>query len=310
MEPYVYIENDRVVERPTSTTPGQNSPRGVFWRPGPIAPSLKIEEVLPTLQRRATDFIRRQTRQQPFFLYLPLTSPHTPWVPTGQWRGKTKAGDYGDFVAQTDHVVGSALKSLDDAGLAENTLVIMASDNGAHWTPEDKEKYTHRANASWRGMKADIYEAGHRIPFIVRWPGKVKPGSVSAQLGCLTDFFATAAGIVGMRLPRDAAEDSYSLLPALMGGRAARQSVVHHSNEGMFAIRDTRWKLVLGLGSGGFSKPSHLDPQPDGPSGQLFDLENDPSEANDLFQKRPDVVARLTALLRQYQQQGFSRPQA
>lgn len=310
MDPYVYIENDRTVEQPTANTPGQKEPRGVFWRPGPIAPGLKIEEVLPTLRDKAVGYLqqRAKTPNQPFFLYFPLTGPHTPWVPQPQYRGKSGAGIYGDFVMQCDDVLGAVLKTLDDTGLASNTIVVFTSDNGAHWTPEDKKKYPHRANASWRGMKADIQEAGHRIPFLVRWPGVVKAGAVNNDPGCLTDLMATVAEIAGKTLPRDAGEDSFSLLPALKGGKGTRDTIVHHSVDGVFAIKQDEWKLIFGRGSGGFSQPKKIDVKPGEPEGELYNLAKDPGETTNLYLKNPEVVKRLTALMDRYKQEGRSRP--
>lgn len=311
MAPYLYFENDHAVQKPTSKTDGKNAPRGVFWRPGPAAPDFQFEEVLPTLAGKAVSLIRDRAakRSQPFFLYLALTAPHTPWLPKAQYQGKSKAGIYGDFVAQVDDTLGQVLKAVDDAKLSENTLVIFTSDNGADWKPEDKEKFAHRANANWRGEKADIWDAGHRIPFIARWPGKIKPGTTSDELGCLTDLMGTLAPIVNYALPKDAGEDSYNLLPALLGqkGKPIREAIVHHSNQGMFSIRQGEWKLELGLGSGGFSKPQTVEPVPGGPKGQLYNLAKDPTEADNLYLKYPEIVARLTALLDKYKQQGFSR---
>ncbi|HET8548438.1 MAG TPA: arylsulfatase [Bryobacteraceae bacterium] len=311
MEPYLYFENDRVLEQPTAHTPGRNSPRGVFWRPGPIAPSLRIEEVLPILRERASRYIleRASRPEQPFFLYLALTSPHTPWLPSRRFRGRSRAGDYGDFVAETDDVLGSIMLALDKHGLADKTLLIFTSDNGADWTPQDKERFLHRANAAWRGQKRDIYEGGHRIPFIARWPGRVRAGSVSDQLGCLTDLLATAADITNTPMGANAGEDSFSLLPALAGTgarRPVRDAVVHHSNDGLFAIRQGRWKLVLGRGSGGSSKPVREEVKPGGPAGQLYDVAADPGELSDVYAREPDTVTRLTALLEKYQRDGRS----
>lgn len=311
MDPYFYFENDRVVEQPTARTEGRNSPRGVFWRGGGIAPGMKLEEVLPTLTRKATGIVReRATKAQPYFLYLPLTGPHTPWLPIPPWRGKSKAGDYGDFVAQVDDTVGQVLRAIEDSGAASNTLVIFTSDNGADWKPQDKAKFAHRANAGWRGEKADIWDGGHRIPFLARWPGRIAPGTTSNELGCLTDLMGTAAEIAGAKLPADAGEDSYSLLPALAGrrGKPIREAVVHHSVEGMFGIRQGEWKLELGLGSGGFSDPKRIEPKPGGPRGQLYNIAKDPAETENLWLKHPETVARLTALLEKYQREGRSRP--
>ncbi|MBN8829986.1 MAG: arylsulfatase, partial [Sphingomonadales bacterium] len=197
--PYLYFENDRVVEAPTSHTAGSNEPRGVFWRPGPIAPAFRMEEVVPTLTDRAVRIVRdASARSEPFFLYFPLPSPHTPWVPLPEYRGRSGAGDYGDYVVETDTMIGKLLDEIDARGIAEETIVIVTSDNGADWKPEDDARFAHRANASWRGEKADAWEAGHRIPFVVRWPGRVQPGSTSAETGSLTDIMATLAGALGL----------------------------------------------------------------------------------------------------------------
>ena len=312
MDPYLYFENDRVVEKPTSKTVGQNEPRGVFWRGGDMAPHFQIPEVLPTLTDKGISIIKDRagkSRQQPFFLYLALSAPHTPWVPKKQFVGKSQAGIYGDFVAQVDDTLGRVLRAIDEAGIADNTLVIFTSDNGADWKVGDKQKYAHRANADWRGEKADIWDGGHRIPFLARWPGKIRPGSASDELGCLTDLMATVASIVDFKLPRDAGEDSYNLLPAYLGQKSKpiREAIVHHSNQGMFSIRQGPWKLEFGLGSGGFSDPQHIDPVPGGPQGQLYNLESDPAEAENLWLKRPEVVKRLTALLTKYQKPGLQQ---
>lgn len=312
MDPYLYFENEKVVEKPTAKTAGSKEPRGVFWREGPMAPEFRIPEVLPTLTSKAISLIRERAANphQPFFLYLALTAPHTPWVPKRPFIGRSKAGLYGDFVAQVDDSLGQVLQALEKHKLTDNTLVIVTSDNGADWKVSDKEKYAHRANANWRGEKADIWDGGHRIPFLARWPGKIQPGSINRDLGCLTDLMSTAASITGFELPKNAGEDSFNLLPALLEKSAApaRSAIVHHSSEGMFSIRRGEWKLELGLGSGGFSAPQRIQPQPGGAQGQLYNLKNDPAEADNLWLKRPDIVAELTALLDKYKRQGYSRP--
>ena len=311
MDPYVWVENDRVVERPTAHTDGRNEPRGVFWRAGPIAPGFQLEQVLPTLTNKAVDFLRTRAAKpaQPFFLYLPLTGPHTPWLPAAEFRGRSGAGDYGDFAVQVDDSLGRVLAALDQAKLAGNTLVIFTSDNGAHWNPQDKDRFPHRSNASWRGMKADIYEAGHRVPFLARWPGHIAPGSASGELGCLTDLMATAAGVLDVRLPKNAGEDSYNLLPAMLGkaGKPIREAVVHHSSEGTFAIRLGEWKLIQGRGSGGFSEPKRIEPGEGEPAGELYNLRADPQETDNVYERRPVVVKRLAGLLDRYQREGRSR---
>jgi arylsulfatase A-like enzyme len=269
--------------------------------------------VLPVLARKASGIIRERsrTKDRPFFLYFPLTGPHTPWVPAKQYRGRSGAGDYGDFVVQVDDVVGQVMQALEETGLAGNTLLILTSDNGAHWTPDDKRRFPHLANAHWRGMKADIWDAGHRIPFLARWPGRIRSGSVSAQLGCLTDLLATVADIAGIPLPENAGEDSFSLAPVLLGAKprgAPREAVVHHSVDGIFSIRKGDWKLALGLGSGGFSEPRKVAPGPGGPAGQLYNIAADPGETKNLYQQHPEVVSGLAALLEQYRKRGRSRP--
>ncbi len=313
MEPYLYFENDRALEQPTTRTPGQDSPRGVFWRPGPIAPGMKLEEVLPTLTRKAVSIIRERARgPRPLFLYFPMTGPHTPWLPVPPFRGRSKAGDYGDFVAQVDDALGQVLRAVEESGSANNTLFVFTSDNGAHWKPEDKAHFAHRANGPWRGQKSDAYEAGHRIPFLARWPGRIQPGTTSTELGCLIDLMGTAAELVDFPLPGNAGEDSYSLLPALLGGggKPIREALVLHTGGGMFVVRQGPWKLNLGRGSGGFTQPARIQPKAGEPDGELYNLASDPAETKNVYVQNPEVVARLSALLERYQKQGSSRPGA
>ncbi len=312
-EPYLFVENNKPVEAPTARTEGKNDPRGVFWRAGDIAPSFTMEGCLPTLADKAVEYIKKRAAaspSQPFFLYFPLTGPHTPWMPTKEWSGKSKAGIYGDFVAQVDALLGRIAATLEQTGQARNTLLVFTSDNGAHWTPDDKSKFPHRANANWRGMKADIHDAGHRIPLIARWPGHIKGGQVSRQLGCLTDLMATAADVVGYPLPGGAGEDSFSWLPAATGSKpktALRDTIVHHSAQGMFAIRRGNWKLCLGRGSGGFSTPQKIEPKPGEPAGELYNLAADAGETDNVYLKHPEVVAELTARLNRFKAEGRSR---
>lgn len=310
MEPYVYVENDHVLEQPTGTVKEIREQRGIFYRGGAAAPGFRHEEVLPKLTARAAEWVKGR-RQQPWFLYLPFTAPHTPWLPVGQFQGKSKAGPYGDFVTMVDDAMGQVLKALDESGQAQNTLVVITSDNGAHWLPEEIEKWGHRANDGWKGQKADIWDAGHRIPLLARWPGKIAAGTTSAKLTCLTDLMATMAEVTGGPLPAEAGEDSFSMLGTLTGRRTGspeREAVVHHSASGHFAVRRGSWKLHLGRGSGGFSDPREYKPKPGEPAGELFNLATDPEERNNLYKRRPELVAELTALLEKYQREGRSRP--
>jgi arylsulfatase A-like enzyme len=317
MPPYVYVENTRVVKLPTEKiAAGVMRRQGGegFWRAGAIAPGFTHQGVLPTLTEKAVVFLDKQAKQaprKPFFLYLALTGPHTPWVPTEKFVGKSKAGPYGDFVAQVDATVGAVLVALDRLKLSDDTLVIFTSDNGAHWTLEDIRRWGHRANLFWRGQKADIWEAGHRVPFIARWPGRIPPGRTSNETICLTDLLATCAALVGEKLPKGAGEDSFNLLPVLLGkhkGGPVREGTVHHSGQGLFALRQGDWVFIDGLGSGGFTAPAKEKARPGGPTGQLYNLARDPQQQNNVFLEEPEVVNRLRALLRRYQEQGHSRP--
>jgi arylsulfatase A len=301
MPPYCWLENGRLVEAPTSHTPGskrQWEGGDGFWRAGPIAPSFDFYGVLPTVAAKSVEFIKRQSADKPFFLYVPLTAPHTPWMPTNAFRGKTKVDWYGDFVAEVDWALGQILKAVDDAGLRDNTLVVFASDNGSPCMAEHIDKFGHRANGPWRGQKSDVYEGGHRVPFICRWPGKVQPGAQSRQTVCMTDVLATFAAMTGDSLSADAGPDSYSILAAVRNPTLEtpiREATVHHSGNGTFAIRQGPWKLIQGLGSGGFTAPQRIKPTPGGPGGQLYNLDDDPGEQTNLWIEQPEIVKQLSA---------------
>ena len=315
MVPYVYVENEQVVAAPTDSiaeSGGRRSGGDGFWRGGAIAPGFRHIDVLPTLTERAVTFIEEQEGSaRPFFLYLAFSAPHTPWLPTAEFVDRSGAGPYGDFVAQVDAAIGTVLDALSRAGVDDNTLVLVTSDNGAHWLPSDIQEYGHRANGALRGQKADIWEGGHRVPFIARWPGRVTPGSSSEETVSLADMLATVADLVGASIPPGAGEDSYSLLPILLGKELEsplREATVHHSLSGVFAIRQGPWKLILGRGSGGFSEPQSIEPAPGEPEGQLYNLDNDPGETANLYLDRPDIVARLRTLLSRYRDSGRSAP--
>lgn len=319
MVPYTFLENDRVTVLPTveKAFPMMLGREGGLTRRGPAASEFEAADVLPKLTRRAVEYLARRAAEaragRPFFLYLPLASPHTPIVPTTEWQGKSGLNPYADFVMQTDAALGQVLEALDRYGLADNTLVIVTSDNGCSPQARYEELLPlgHNPSYRFRGHKADIYEGGHRVPFLVRWPGKVPPGSRSDQLTCLTDLLATCADILRVTLPPDAGEDSVSMLPALLGtaDRPLREAVVHHSIQGAFAIRQGRWKLCFCPGSGGWSAPRPgRDDTRDLPKRQLFDLETDLEEQHNRVADRPDIVAQLTALMEQYVREGRSTP--
>jgi arylsulfatase A len=319
MVPYTYIENDRVTVLPTEDRDypmvlGREQGR---VRKGPAAPDFAVENVLPDLTKKAVDYIRSRTAEakagRPFFLYLPLASPHTPIAPTKEWQGKSGLNAYADFVMQTDGGIGQVLKALDEQGLAQNTLVIVTSDNGCSPQADFPALASkgHHPSQAFRGYKADIYEGGHRIPFIVRWPGKVRAGSKSDQTICLTDFMRTVAAILNVSLPDDAAEDSVSILPVLRGSDTGpiREATVHHSSNGSFAIRQGRWKLEFCPGSGGWSSPRPGQQDTSKlPLTQLYDLQTDLAEERNVQGERPEVVARLTELMEKYVKEGRSTP--
>ncbi|WP_317235237.1 sulfatase-like hydrolase/transferase [Niabella ginsengisoli] len=255
--PYFYIENDKITAAKIDSIPGTTG-KG-FWREGPIGNDFKHEEVLPHLTQKAVAYIKAHAKtSKPFFLYFPLPSPHTPILPTKEYLGKSGTNEYGDFVLMTDDMVGRIIKAVKDAGIESNTMIVFTSDNGVSPNADLKELEAagHQSSYIFKGTKADIYEGGHRVPFIVKWPAKVKSGTKSSETICLTDFMATAADIVNQQLKHNEGEDSYSLLPLLIRkGRYQRTSTIHHSINGNFAIRKGKWKLAFAYGSGGWSAP-------------------------------------------------------
>ena len=315
--PYVYIRNGQIT-RNTVLQSAVSFPG--FLRKGPRGRDLVVADALDDLTAEAAAYIhQRADEEKPFFLYFPLTAPHKPALPHDRFVGSTGLGPYGDFVTQVDWTVGQILNALDGAGVAEETLVIYSSDNGSYMrrlspgeadhvsdpTIQSYDETHHTSNSAFRGTKADIYEGGHHVPFFARWPGKVRAGSRTDATICLTDFFATAAEIVGSPLPDDAAEDSFSLLPVLTGrGEFERAPVIHHSSGGMFAIRDGKWKLVAGNGSGGRLKPLG---EVFGRPYQLYDLSEDIAEIEDRIEQVPEVAQRLEAELERLRNVGRSR---
>ena len=270
-----------------------------------------VINMLPRLTKQAVQYITsRAGTDQPFFLYVPLGSPHAPIVPTAEWQGKSGLGTYGDFVMQTDNVVGEVSAALRKHGMADNTLFIFTSDNGCSKVAGIPQlaKQGHLVSAHMRGSKADIWDGGHRIPFIVRWPGKVKPGTTSKQLLCLTDLFATVVDVLGNEVPSGSCEDSVSFLPALSGKpiESTRAGVIHHSISGHFAYRTGNWKLILARGSGGWTSPKENEVKPGAPKAQLYDLDKDPGEKKNLYPAQGDIAQRLLKQLESDVQRGRS----
>lgn len=313
MPPYVYLQNDRSTVIPTQRI--GDSPKPKMWRAGFIGDDFKHEEVHPQFLKHSLDYIESRahaTDGKPFFLYLALASPHTPIIPTRGYEGKTGTTPYGDFVAQVDATVGELLARLRSLHLEENTLVIFTADNGCAPAAnlEELRKLKHDPSAGYRGHKADLFEGGHRVPFIARWPGVVPPGTRCSQTIGQLDLMATCAEILHTKLPPNVGEDSVSLLPLLKGRNSyntGRAALVHHSNNGSFAVRQGRWKLLLVPDSGGWS-----DPKPGKAEGlprfQLYDLENDPAETTNLQAQHPKIVKQLGELLRQIVERGRSTP--
>ncbi len=273
-------------------------------------------KVLPALTSKAVEYIgQRAKEKEPFFLYLAFNSPHMPLVPSKEWVGKSGLGIYGDFVMQTDWSVGQVMEALDKAGIANNTLLMFTSDNGFSPGANAKalEAKGHFPSEFRRGYKADIWDGGHRIPFIARWPGKIKAGSRTDQMVCLTDLMATSAEIIGTKLPDNAGEDSVSILPVLRGTATGpvREAVVHHSIDGNFAIRQGQWKLELCSSSGGWSAPKPGSKEAQAlPPVQLYDMSKDVAERANEYSQHPEIVSRLTKLLEKYVADGRSTPGA
>ncbi len=313
MVPYTFIENDKVTANPTEDRDlAMFVGKPARTRKGPAAPGFEAEDVLPKLRDKAVSYIaERAGAKGPFFLYLPLTTPHTPVAPSKDWAGTSKLNAYADFVMETDAAVGAVLTALKKHGFEDNTLVIFTSDNGCSPQADFPAllKLGHNPNHVFRGNKADIYEGGHRVPFIVRWPGKVKAGTESKALAIHTDIFATCADAIGAKPPDAAAEDSVSLLPALgLGNGPVRKGLVVHSAQGFFGVREGNWKLCLCPGSGGWSDPKPGKEPADAPAIQLFDLTADIGERTNLQGKHPEVVERLTKQLQTWVDDGRSTP--
>ncbi len=318
MVPYCFIENDHVTVNPTEMMKLAMNKGGPasYTREGPGAPGFRGEDVLPTFTREAKKVIESKAKEKaPFFLYLPLNSPHTPILPSEKWQGKSGISLYADFVMETDDAIGQIMRATEEAGVAKDTLIIVTSDNGCSPSADYPKLLAagHNPSYNMRGHKADIFDGGHRVPFIVRWPAKVKGGQTSAQIVCLTDFMATAAEVAGVKLPETAAEDSFSIMPALLGesGKPVRQSVIHHSINGSFALREGDWKLELCAGSGGWSDPRPGSPGEKGlPDTQLYNLKADIGEKDNLQSSEPEVVRKMTAELEQIVTSGRSTPGA
>jgi arylsulfatase A len=296
--PYCFVRNLEVV-----TPPMDHAPQGLFGHAGARAPGLMPADIMPIITDEAVAVIRRHADQQPnqpLFLYFSLSAPHVPVAPAEAFEGRTPMGPYGDFVHQVDWTVGQIMAALEEADMAEHTLLVVTSDNGA--APDAAASAIalgHKPNWPWRGGKTQLWEGGHRVPLLVRWPGHVPPGVTHDALVSVVDLMATLADIVGYSLPDHVGEDSVSLLPLrAFGGeqRQVRDTAVFHSSQGRFAIRKGPWKLITVSGSGGWDHRDFGTPRPpidhDTPM-QLYHLDDDPQETNNLYHQRPDIVQSL-----------------
>ncbi len=305
--PYCFIENNRTLGIPSEFLSAQNFRGNLASMPGPALKDWKLEGILPALRDRAVTYITDAAKQpEPFLLYLPLTSPHTPLAVTPEWQGKSSLNTYADFVMETDAVIGHVLDALEKSGAADHTLVFLTSDNGCapYIGATDLEKMGHYPSGPLRGYKSDAWEGGHRIPFIARWPGVVKPGSTCDQLVLQADFLATLADILEVKLPATAGEDSISILPLLHGvDKPVREQSVNCSSEGLPSVRSGSWKLILGPGSGGWGKGGDQS-QPI----QLYNLADDIGETKNLAATQPERVAQMKAQLEKYITEGRSTP--
>ncbi|MFO8079639.1 MAG: arylsulfatase [Armatimonadota bacterium] len=306
MQPYCFVENRETVGIPSV----EKDPYEPQQREGLMVPGWEDDQVDVMHAQKACDFIERSVAADDrFFLYLTPSVPHRPCVPPEFMEGASEAGLRGDCVALYDWVVGEVLDTLDEQGVADDTLILVTSDNGARAVDYHGNDWGHKSCGNWRGQKADIWEGGHREPLLARWPGHVEPGSVCEDTVGLIDLMATCADVAGCDIPEDGAPDSVSILPCLEGEELSEplhEATIHHSVSGMFALRQGEWKAIFGLGSGGFTDPRSVEPQPGGPEGQLYHMIDDPRETTNLWQEEPEVVERLSNLLNMWREEGRS----
>ncbi len=311
MPPFAFISQDRTVGIPSVPTPGNERAMEEGKPTGLGVPDWDFAQVDVRHCEEALKFIRdhrRRSPDRPFFLYCTPSAPHFPCLPPDFAAGQSGISPRADLILVVDWLVGRLLDCLDELGMVENTLFIVTSDNGAEPWSEPEREHGHSPNGDLRGHKGDIYDGGHREPLLVRWPGVVPAGTVCGELVCLTDLMATCAEILDARLPRHAGEDSVSILPLLRGESGpVREAAVHHSFRGRLAVRRGRWKLIDSCDSGGFHCTEWRQPGPGEPAGQLYDMDNDPAEEENLWLRQPECVGELLALLDRCKEQGHSR---
>jgi arylsulfatase A len=306
MPPYVWVDTGKITAQPDREegVTSKEDPYG-WYRKGPISPDFKIPEVLPHLFDKGIAYVKERAplakEGKPFFLYLALPAPHTPIVPIPPFKGASGLNPYADFVIQMDHHMGDLSATLKEAGVDDNTLVIFTSDNGC--SPQGNFKVLkekgHDPSAGYRGHKADIYEGGHRVPFLVRWPSGIEGGRKTTALACLTDIYTTLEDIAGQPRKDTGGEDGFSLVPVFKGGdTTGRETLISHSIGGSFSIRQGPWKLCLSAGSGGWSAPREADAKKANlPPMQLYNLDEDKGEQKNLVTTNPEKVEALLKIL-------------
>jgi len=332
MPPYVFVRNGFVVDPNICEVKATYAPEqvngipewdpkkkilhwenGVWWRNGDMSCSFRLENALTTFMNEGISFIERSAKEPaPFFLYLPLPSPHTPWLPSPEFAGKAQVGKYGDYVYQTDYVLGRVMEALKQAGVFDNTLIIFSSDNGAPWPQKNIDEWHHQSNWGRRGQKFDIWDGGHHIPLAMYWSGHSTGGSVWSEPVSLTDLFATCADIVGYKLKSGEAEDSFSLYSVLRGGKEnPRPYILFQSSWPELAVRQGKYKYISPLQVKNYFPKAGSAPQPAkipaGKKGQLYDVIADPLESNDLADSYPQIAQQMNDLLEKLIMQGYSR---
>ena len=318
--PYAWVENDRIIEAPSELmlpdSIGFETKEGNWeFRPGPKVKDWNPYEVLPTLTKKTVAWIDLQNAEQPFFLYFALPSPHAPIIPNDEFDGKSEAGGYGDFMVQTDWVAGQVLKALKEKGLEENTIIIFSADNGTEgYAWERAEKYNHFSMGNFRGLKRDVWEGGHHIPFIVKWPGNIEAGSVSDDMVSQIDIMATLASIVGIELPDNAAPDSYDFTSIIKGeedGSPIRETTIHNTYAHKWGIRKGDW-LYINDSTGGHRKLPESFKKITGytdfkTEGILFNMKEDSEQRVNLYEQYPEKIFEMDSLIQVYRKGSSSK---
>ncbi|PQB09073.1 arylsulfatase [Polaribacter filamentus] len=317
--PYAWVENDRFVEIPNDIFEFNQFEREVKeadWdsRPGPKVKGWDPYKVLPTLTKKTIEWINRQDENKPFFLYFALPSPHAPIIPNDEFDGKSQAGGYGDFMVETDWVAGQVLKALKEKGLEDNTIIIFSSDNGPEsYAWQRAEKYGHYSMNGFRGLKRDVWEGGHHVPFIVKWPGLIEAGSVSNEVISQVDIMATLASITGIDLAEDSAPDSYNFKSVILGKEyksPIREATVHNTYKSIWGIRKGDW-LYINDSTGGHRKLPESFKELTGytdfnTKGLLFNMVDDSEQRVNLYEKYPEKIIEMEKLLKGYRERGYS----